>query len=188
MDQAAVASDMIAKSAQAVRDSERLVPSIVRVAELIDAAFRSGHRLYVCGNGGSAADAQHFVAELVGRFTRERTAYPAIALTTNTSVLTAVANDYEFAEVFARQVRALVRSGDVLVGISTSGKSENVIRALASAPSGTTRVALMGASGPMAARADVVINAPGRTTAEIQSAHIALVHAICAVLDMLAND
>lgn len=188
MDRLAVAREMIAKSAEAVRESERLVPSVVHVAELIDAAFRSGHRMYVCGNGGSAADAQHFVAELVGRFTRERAAFPAIALTTNTSVLTAIANDYEFAEVFARQVRACVRPGDVLVGISTSGKSDNVVRALGAAPTGTTRIALMGGNAPMARLADVIINAPGGTTAEIQAAHIALIHAICAVIDMLASD
>ena len=178
-----IAREMLAKSADAVRASERLAGDVVRVAELIAKAFRDGHRLYVCGNGGSAADAQHFVAELIGRFTRERDPYPAIALTTNTSVLTAVANDYEFDEIFARQVRALVRPGDVLVAISTSGKSENVARALRSAPKGATRVVLMGSDGPMAELADVALRAPGGSTAEIQAAHAALIHAVCAVLD-----
>ncbi len=183
MDRTEIARDMIVRSADAVRASERLAGDAVRVAELIATAFQSDHRLYVCGNGGSAADAQHFVAELVGRFTRERDPYPAFALTTNTSVLTAVGNDYEFAEVFARQVRAFVRAGDVLVGISTSGKSENVVRALRAAPAGASRVALMGSDGPMAGLADVALRAPGRATAEIQAAHAALIHAICAVLD-----
>jgi len=141
----------------------------------------------VCGNGGSAADAQHFVAELVGRFSREREPFAAIALTANTSVLTAVSNDYEFAEVFARQVRALVRPGDVLVGISTSGRSENVIRAMHAARPGTTRIAITGTGGPLAASADLVLAAPGKTTPEVQAAHGALIHAICLVVDQLMS-
>jgi D-sedoheptulose 7-phosphate isomerase len=166
-----------------VRSSEALVPTVVEVAQRIESAFANGHRLYACGNGGSAADAQHFVAELVGRFTREREPYPATALTTDTSILTAVANDYEFAEVFARQVRAHVRQGDVLVGISTSGRSPNVLRALAAAPEGSVRIALFG-TGPTSSDAfDVIIRAPGRSTAETQAAHAALIHAICAVID-----
>src|SRR5207249_10056450 len=142
VDAQAVAHASLRGSAEAVRASEALASTVVRVAEIIASAFANGHRLYVCGNGGSAADAQHFVAELVGRFAKERRPFPAIALTVNTSVLTAVANDYEFAEVFARQVRAHVRPGDVLVAISTSGRSANVVRALAAVPQGATRVAL----------------------------------------------
>src|SRR5439155_14306181 len=136
---------------------------------------RAGKTLYVCGNGGSAADAQHFVAELIGRFSREREPYAAVALTTNTSVLTALSNDYEFAEVFARQVRALVRPGDVLIGISTSGRSENVIRALRAARPGTTRIALTGHDGPLAKSADLVLAAPGSSTPAVQAAHGALI-------------
>ena len=178
----AVARESLRGSAAAVSASEALAPLVVRVAQLIASAFAKGHRLYVCGNGGSAADAQHFVAELIGRFTQEREPYPAIALSVNTSVLTAVANDYEFAEVFARQVRAHVREGDVLVGISTSGRSANVLRAFAAAPKGAIRVALFGSTSD-ADVADVVLRAPGRSTAEIQAAHAALIHAICTVID-----
>jgi D-sedoheptulose 7-phosphate isomerase len=187
MDRVALAREMIRKSAEAVHASEGLAETTVGVAELIARAFQSGHRLYVCGNGGSAADAQHFVAELVGRFTKERPPYPAIALTTNSSVLTALANDYEFAEIFARQVRALVVAGDVLVAISTSGKSENVIRALQAAPAGASRVAMTGDSGVIAELAEVALRAPGTSTAEIQAVHGALIHAICAVLEQLLS-
>jgi D-sedoheptulose 7-phosphate isomerase len=187
MDRVAIARDMIRRSADAVRASEDLAETTVRVAELIAGAFKSGHRLYVCGNGGSAADAQHFVAELIGRFTKERAPYPAIALTTNSSVLTALANDYEFAEVFARQVRALVVAGDVLVAISTSGRSENVLRALQAAPAGASRVAMTGESGVVADLTDVALRAPGTSTAEIQAAHGALIHAICSVLEELLS-
>ena len=149
------------------------------------AALRSGGRVLACGNGGSAADAQHFAAELVGRFERERAALGAIALTTDTSIVTAVANDYDFSRVFARQVEALGRPGDVLLGISTSGGSANVIAAFAAAKAaGLTTVALTGRDGgAVGAAADIHINVPAASTARVQEVHRTLLHAVCALIE-----
>jgi D-sedoheptulose 7-phosphate isomerase len=149
------------------------------------AALRSGGRVLACGNGGSAADAQHFAAELVGRFERERAALGAIALTTDTSVVTAVANDYDFSRVFARQVEALGRPGDVLLGISTSGGSANVVAAFAAAKAGgMTTVALTGRDGgAVGAAADIHVNVPAASTARVQEVHRTLLHAVCALIE-----
>ena len=149
------------------------------------AALRSGGRVLACGNGGSAADAQHFAAELVGRFERERAALGAIALTTDTSIVTAVANDYDFSRVFARQVEALGRPGDVLLGISTSGGSANVIAAFAAAKAGgMTTVALTGRDGgAVGAAADIHVNVPAVSTARVQEVHRTLLHAVCALIE-----
>ena len=149
------------------------------------AALRSGGRVLACGNGGSAADAQHFAAELVGRFERERAALAAIALTTDTSIVTAVANDYDFSRVFARQVEALGRAGDVLLGISTSGGSANVLAAFAAAKAaGLTTVALTGRDGgEVGAAADIHINVPAASTARVQEVHRTLLHAVCALIE-----
>jgi D-sedoheptulose 7-phosphate isomerase len=149
------------------------------------AALRSGGRVFACGNGGSAADAQHFAAELVGRFERERAALGAIALTTDTSIVTAVANDYDFSRVFARQVEALGRPGDVLLGISTSGGSANVIAAFAAAKAGgMTTVALTGRDGgAVGAAADIHVNVPAASTARVQEVHRTLLHAVCALIE-----
>jgi len=149
------------------------------------AALRSGGRVLACGNGGSAADAQHFAAELVGRFERERAALGAIALTTDTSIVTAVANDYDFSRVFARQVEALGRPGDVLLGISTSGGSANVIAAFAAAKAGgMTTVALTGRDGgAVGAAADIHVNVPAASTARVQEVHRTLLHAVCALIE-----
>ena len=149
------------------------------------AALRGGGRILACGNGGSAADAQHFAAELVGRFERERAALSAIALTTDTSIVTAVANDYDFVRVFARQVDALGRPGDVLLGISTSGGSANVLAALAAAKAGgLTTVALTGRDGgAVGAAADIHVNVPAASTARVQEVHRTLLHALCALIE-----
>jgi len=148
-------------------------------------ALRSGGRILACGNGGSAADAQHFAAELVGRFERERAAMAAIALTTDTSILTALANDYEFTMVFARQVEALGRPGDVLLGVSTSGGSANVLAAFETAKAGgLTTVALTGRDGgAVGAAADIHINVPAASTARVQEVHRTLLHAVCALIE-----
>ncbi|HZN54604.1 MAG TPA: D-sedoheptulose 7-phosphate isomerase [Candidatus Polarisedimenticolaceae bacterium] len=161
------------------------VPSIVEAGERIAAALRAGGKLLAFGNGGSAADAQHLAAEIVGRFRRERAGLPAIALTTDTSILTAVANDYGFDEVFARQVRALGAPGDVVLALSTSGASANVLRALdAAAEIGAFRIGLAGrGGGPMRARCDLALIVPGDDTARIQEAHITIVHALCELID-----
>ncbi|RJQ76888.1 MAG: SIS domain-containing protein [Desulfobacteraceae bacterium] len=141
-------------------------------------AIGGGGKILVCGNGGSAADAQHFAAELIGRFERERSAWPAVALTTDTSILTAVGNDYGFSEVFSRQVLGLGRKGDVLIGISTSGNSENIVRAVAAAKSlDMFSVGLLGKQGgALRELVDSAIVVSDKTTARIQEAHIFILH------------
>ena len=165
--------------------SDELVGRIAQFVEKSAAALRSGGKLVFFGNGGSAADAQHLAAELVGRFRRERAGFRAIALTTDTSILTAVANDYGYGSVFERQVDALVGPGDLAIGLSTSGGSENVVRGLAAARrKGAATVALGGSrGGRMVDHADVSILVPSSDTARIQEAHIAIIHALCEIVD-----
>ncbi|HVO32973.1 MAG TPA: D-sedoheptulose 7-phosphate isomerase [Elusimicrobiota bacterium] len=155
------------------------------VARKLSSALLSGHKLLVCGNGGSAADAQHFVAELVGRFEKARPGFPAVALTTDTSILTAIANDFSYDEVFSRQVQAFAQKGDVVVGISTSGNSKSVILALEEAKRrGAWTAALTGQTGgKMKPIVDCCVCVPATRTAHIQECHIALIHAICACFD-----
>jgi D-sedoheptulose 7-phosphate isomerase len=158
---------------------------ILRAVETILSAFRHGGKLLVFGNGGSAADSQHFAAEMVGRFARERQALPAIALTTDTSVLTAISNDYQFDRVFARQIEALGRAGDVVLGISTSGGSRNVLAAFSAAKArGLTTIGLTGRDGgPVGAAADIHINAPTLVTARAQEVHCTILHAMCELIE-----
>ncbi len=158
---------------------------IVAAAQAIRAALQAGRAVLVFGNGGSAADAQHFTAELVGRFERERRGAAAIALTTDTSVLTSVSNDYGFERVFARQVEALGRRGDVAFGISTSGASPNVLRAFeAASAAGLTRIALTGRDGGALGReADIHVNVPEPSTARVQEVHRTILHAICDLVE-----
>ncbi len=158
---------------------------IVAAAETIRAALQAGRAVLVFGNGGSAADAQHFTAELVGRFERERRGAAAIALTTDTSVLTSVSNDYGFERVFARQVEALGRRGDVAFGISTSGESPNVVCAFEAArAAGLTRIALTGRDGGALGReADIHVNVPEPSTARVQEVHRTILHAICDLVE-----
>ena len=157
-------------------------------AELCRAAVGAGHCIMLCGNGGSAADAQHAAAELTGRFRRERKGLPAIALTTDTSALTAVANDYGFEQVFARQVEALGRPGDVLVAISTSGASGNVLAAVArAAAAGMRTIALSGkGGGALAELCDVALVVPAQDTERVQEGHIFLLHCLCAAIEECA--
>jgi phosphoheptose isomerase len=159
--------------------------AIVAAAAVIRAAFEAGGTLLVFGNGGSAADAQHLAAELVGRFQRERAAMPVLALTTDTSVLTSVANDYGYERVFARQVEALGRPGDVAMGITTSGASPNVLAALeAAAARGLRTIALTGRDGGKAGRmAEVHINVPSDSAARTQEVHRTIIHALCELLE-----
>jgi D-sedoheptulose 7-phosphate isomerase len=153
-------------------------------------ALGSGRKVLLCGNGGSAADAQHVAAELVGRFTRERAPWPVMALNTNSSIVTAVANDWDYSEVFARQVRAFAKSGDVVVGISTSGKSPNVLKALAAARElGATTIGFTGQNGEaLREYADVCFMAPSASTPRIQELHILGWHAICDVVEARLAD
>ena len=159
--------------------------SLAKLSEEISGAGRmlidtieDGKKILICGNGGSASDAQHFAAEIVGRFTIERSAWPAIALNTDTSLITAVANDYSYSEVFSRQVEALGVAGDMLIGISTSGQSENVIQAAIQAKEKRMRtIALAGnKGGKLVAYADVSVVIPSDVTARVQEAHIFVLH------------
>ena len=155
--------------------------AVQRAAELVAGALAGGGQVLFCGNGGSAADAQHLAAELVGRLQLERPAYRAVALTTDTSVLTAVGNDYGYAEVFARQVAGLGRPGDVLVAISTSGRSENVLGAAAAAKvKGMSVVAFLGpAASPLDDTADLALHVDGDVAGLVQQGHITIGHALC---------
>ena len=153
--------------------------------EVLIAALRAGGKILVCGNGGSAADAQHLAAELVGRFGHARRGLPAIALTTDSSALTSIGNDFGFDAVFARQVEALARPGDVLIGISTSGNSRNVIEAINTARAlGVTTLGLLGGTGGVLKdMLDHALIAPSPATPRIQECHILIVHIWCAMID-----
>ncbi|RKY28889.1 MAG: phosphoheptose isomerase [Planctomycetota bacterium] len=165
--------------------AERHAAVIADMARVMTEALRGERRIYIAGNGGSAADAQHIAGELVGRFAMERKALPVVALTTDTSVLTAVANDYGFDEVFRRQVEAHVREGDVLLCISTSGDSPNVLRALEEAKKRSARVlALAGRDGGALARAaELCVTVPAQETWRIQETHITIGHILCELIE-----
>ncbi len=159
--------------------------SVARAADVIISAFRSGRKLLIMGNGGSAADAQHIAAELIGRYKLERRGLPAVALTTDTSILTAWSNDYTYETVFSRQVEALANEGDVVWGISTSGNSPNVVRAFEAARAkGAITVGLLGRDGGrLLPLSDYAMTVPLQHTDQIQTAHLLSYHAICAQLD-----
>lgn len=170
---------------QVLQSLHRLAPEVQRAGELATQALLQGGKLMFCGNGGSAADSQHLAAELTGRFIQDRRPLAAMALSTDTSALTCIANDYAFDEVFARQVLALGRPGDVLIGISTSGQSRNVIRAIEAARAqGVGVIGLLGrdggAIGPMC---DVAIVVDSLVTARIQEAHILVGHTLCGMIE-----
>jgi D-sedoheptulose 7-phosphate isomerase len=177
----------IAAHAQAQRDC---AGHVLAAAGAVVAALRAGRKLLACGNGGSAADSQHFVAELVGRFTRERRAWPAISLTTDTSILTAVGNDYGFERVFARQVEAHGQPGDVLIAISTSGESPDVLAAVETARArGLTTIGLTGRDGGALGReVDVHLNVPSPSTARTQEVHGTLLHVLCDLVEQELAD
>jgi D-sedoheptulose 7-phosphate isomerase len=158
---------------------------ILRMADMIASAFQDGGKLLILGNGGSAADAQHFAAELVGRFQMERRALPALALTTDTSILTALGNDYGFEQIFARQVEALAGPKDLVFGISTSGRSRNVLLALAAARSvGCRTLCLAGCGGgPLAADADLALVIPSREVPFVQEAQLTVIHLLCKLVE-----
>jgi D-sedoheptulose 7-phosphate isomerase len=168
--------------------TEPLAPAIVRGAELMVRALLDNRKVMSCGNGGSAADSQHFSSELLNRFEMERPGLPAIALTTDSSTLTSIANDYDYKDVFAKQVRALGQAGDVLLAISTSGNSANVVRAIDAAHDrGVTVLALTGRDGGQMARRlqgqDVEIRVPATNTARIQEVHLLTIHCLCDLID-----
>jgi len=158
--------------------------NLVAMADLLVDAFRKGNKVLLFGNGGSAADAQHIACELAGKFYLDRDPLPAIALTTNTSSLTAIANDYSYEEVFGRQVKGLVKQGDVVIGISTSGNSPNVLRGIEEAKRlGVTTIAFTGRGGRLSELADYVLSIPSGDTPRIQEAHITAGHIICYLVE-----
>lgn len=186
-------SERIRQTFEASIDAKRraldeLTEPLARAADRLVACLRNGGKLLICGNGGSAADAQHFASELVNRFERERPALPAIALTTDSSNLTSIANDRDYERVFARQIEALGNENDALVAISTSGSSPNVLSAVETA---RTRhlsvVALTGRDGGAIAHAltpdDIELRVPAEPTARIQEVHILLIHCLCELID-----
>ena len=175
----------IQTTTQRLSSDEEMPCKIQEIVEVIVTAFKRGNKVLLVGNGGSAADAQHFAGELVGRFKAKRRALPAIALTTNTSVLTAIGNDYCFDYVFARQLEALAAEGDVVIGITTSGNSRNVLDAIRVArQAGAHTVGLTGASGgSLVGAVDVLIQVPSQDTPRIQESLLVVEHIICELVE-----
>lgn len=174
-----------AATKQAILESEPLLDVIEAVAKACVAVYRNGKKTMLAGNGGSAADAQHIAAELVGRYGFDRPSIPSLALTTDSSNLTAIGNDYGYDKVFSRQVEGMSQAGDLFIGISTSGNSQNIINAFESAKArGVTTVALTGRDGgKMGGMADYAIIIPSNTTARIQESHILIGHILCDIIE-----
>jgi D-sedoheptulose 7-phosphate isomerase len=172
-----------------LKSGQLLAQPISQAIELMFNALSNGNKILACGNGGSAGDAQHFAAELVGRFERERFPLPAISLSTDTSIITAVGNDYSFNEIFSKQVQALGQAGDILLAISTSGNSGNVVAAVEAALEREMRVVALtgkdgGKLGALLTEADVHINVQHARTARIQEVHLVAIHSICDGIDV----
>jgi D-sedoheptulose 7-phosphate isomerase len=176
-------------SAQTKLDAaEPLAPAIMQAAQLVVQCLTQGGKVMACGNGGSAADSQHFASEMVNRFEQERPGLAAIALTTDTSTLTSIANDYAYEQVFARQIKALGLPGDVLLAISTSGNSPSVLEAVSAAHArGVNIIALTGGSGGRLGEqihdGDIIIRVPAESTARIQEVHLLTIHCLCDAVD-----
>ncbi len=181
----AIRSQLAEQRSLLERMESELAGGIAEAVNMLVAGFSSGNKLLVMGNGGSAADAQHFAAEMVGRFILERRALPAIALTTDTSALTAIGNDYGFDTIFSRQVEALAHPGDVVVGISTSGNSTNIALALQEARRlGCRTIGLLGkGGGSIRELVDLPLVIPSATTPRIQEGHITVIHILCDLLE-----
>ena len=188
------ASEHFLESIAVKQEAEKILPTaIARGVVAMTECLRAGGKIMACGNGGSAADAQHFAAELIGRFERERAELAAIALTTDTSILTAIANDYSYDEIFSKQVRGLGKPGDILLGISTSGNSKNVVKAIEAAKKmGIKVIALTGNGGgritDLLDQEDIHLCAPSNRTARIQETHLVLLHGLCDGVDHLMLD
>jgi D-sedoheptulose 7-phosphate isomerase len=185
---AEAAADAVAEHVELACRISELLPTVDELARRLIAAYEAGGRVYTFGNGGSAADSLHFAEELVARFKRERRPLPAQSLAADPTVLTCIANDYEFDELFARQVRAFARAGDVAVGFTTSGRSRNVVRALAAArEAGATTVLFGGGDGkPASDHADVSLVVPSHSTARVQEMHVLLLHLVLEQVDVAA--
>jgi D-sedoheptulose 7-phosphate isomerase len=183
------AATLVAELEESIQVKKRVIDGQVHIlTEILQAmlqALQAGNKIILFGNGGSAADSQHIAGELVSKFRRDRRAMPAIALTTDTSILTSIANDYSFARVFARQIEALGQKGDVAIGISTSGNSPNVLDGIAMArEQGLVTIGFTGADGgKLKDSADICFQAPSENTARIQEAHITAAHALCGLIE-----
>lgn len=190
MDMLEVVNQHFSESIQTkITAADQLGPAITKAAELMSQALINNKKILCCGNGGSAGDSQHFSSELLNRYERERPSLPAIALTTDTSTLTSIANDYSYNEVFSKQIRALGQEGDILLAISTSGNSANVLEAIKAAHArGMHVVALSGKNGGQMANlykpGDVEIRIPADKTARIQECHLVVIHCLCDLIDM----
>ena len=184
----------VALAQKAIDDSAKsmaLAPAeaLAKTARVLAKSLADGATIYICGNGGSASQAQHFAAEFVGRFLMERPGLPSVALTTDTSILTAIGNDYGFENIFARQVQALMKPGDVLWGLSTSGRSPNVLKALAAAREAGGQTLLMcGPKPPEGLELDMIITADTPDTPRIQEMHLLFGHTLCQLIDHLLFD
>ncbi len=178
---------MLLEHQEVMQSVERLLPQLELASAAVVSCLKSGGKIMLCGNGGSAADAQHIAAEIIGRFETERRALPAIALTTDTSILTAVGNDYGYDSIFQRQVQGLAQPGDLVIGYSTSGNSKNVINAVSEAKkAGCKVVTLTGkGGGALAEISDIDLCVDSSSTARIQEAHAFLGHALCSAIDEL---
>jgi D-sedoheptulose 7-phosphate isomerase len=173
------------QEALSAANGDPFVKEMIAVADAVSKSLKAGGKVLICGNGGSAADAQHIAAELIGRFEKERRPLPAIALTTDTSALTAIGNDYGFDHVYERQVNGLGNNGDVLIGISTSGRSKNILKALeAGKARGLTNIGFTGKDArDMGSLCDLTLRAPSDRTAVIQQIHITAAHVICGLVE-----
>ena len=170
---------------QAILDDSQIINTINQVTSILVKTYHQGNKVILAGNGGSAADAQHLAAELVSRFEFDRPGLPAISLATDTSMITAIGNDYGYENLFLRQLQAQARAGDVFVGITTSGRSTNILKAFdACSKLGVTSVALCGTGGELEGKADFIICVPSRHTARIQESHIMIGHLICAEVEL----
>jgi D-sedoheptulose 7-phosphate isomerase len=179
----------IEDSIQTKKHLKKDVKKIRDIADLLTDTFRKGNKVILFGNGGSAADAQHIAGELASKYYIDREPLPAIALTTNTTVLTAIGNDYNFEEIFARQVKALVKKGDVVIGISTSGNSPNVLKGIEEAKRrGAVTVAFTGEGGKLKNLADYTLSVPSSDTPRIQEVHITAGHIICYLVERALFD
>ncbi|MCD6273285.1 MAG: D-sedoheptulose 7-phosphate isomerase [Deltaproteobacteria bacterium] len=187
MDKKNIILEILNKSLEAKEISiKNNMDRIIQAADLISEAIKSGHKILFFGNGGSAADAQHLAAEFVNRFKIERTPLAALALTTDTSIITSIGNDYHFDEIFSKQIMALGQKGDIAIGISTSGNSGNVLKAVNAAKiNGIFAIGFTGRGGKLAETSDLTLTVTSDTTARIQEVHITIGHIICDLVDRI---
>lgn len=178
------------KSAEVILNCTSMINDIEKTIQIISNSISQGHKIILFGNGGSAADAQHFAAELIGRFNIERKSFPAISLTTDTSILTSLSNDYSFDIIFSRQCESLVNKGDVCIGISTSGNSKNILEGIkVSQEKGATTIALLGNDGGLVKdNVDVALIVNSSSTARIQEAHRTIYHIICEKVEEILSE